>query len=145
MSLNEGKIIINNEKIHYKMDSERFIKIFSNEVNSYVNGEIERYNFKNPQRLSGELLWVRVVFKNKYISSIELRNADIKLKNCYDNWSEDRVELIRKSHDKWLMNQLGQPDEIKQTGIKYTYAWGEIMSYYDFKGGDSGIIINYSK
>lgn len=145
MGLDEGKIIINNKEIFHGMSSGSFINIFSSEVNSYVNGDIERYNFKNPQIIDGLPLWLRIVFKKKCISSIELKNADPKLKNSYDNWSEDKIELKRKSHDEWLINQLGEPTERKLACIKYDYTWGEILSYFDPKGGDTGIAINYHK
>lgn len=131
MGLDEGKIIINNKEIYYRMDSGSFINIFSSEINSYVNGDIERYNFKNPQIIDGLSLWIRVVFKKKIISSIELKDHDPKLK--------------RKSHDEWLVNQLGQPHERKLPCIQYNYVWGEVLSYYDPRGGDIGIAINYYK
>lgn len=145
MGLDEGKIIINNKEICYRMDSRIFINIFSSEINSYANGDIERYNFKNPQIIDGLSLWIKVVFKKKIISSIELKNADPKLKNSYDNWSDNKVELKRKSHDEWLINQLGQPHERKLPCIQYNYIWGEVLSYYDPRGGDIGIAINYYK
>lgn len=74
-----------------------------------------------------------------------MKKADPKLKNSYDNWSDDKVELKRKSHDEWLINQLGKPHERKLSGIKYNYTWGEVLSYYDPRGGDIGIAINYYK
>jgi len=143
MGLKDGTILINNNEIFNGMKSNNFKNIFSSEVNSYANGEIERYNFKNPQIIEGLALWVRIVFKKKSISSIELKNADPKLKNSYENWSDDNVELKRKSHDEWLINQLGQPEERKPAGIEYNYTWGNIISYYDTKGGDTGIKLNY--
>ncbi|BCN32396.1 hypothetical protein [Anaeromicropila herbilytica] len=145
MGLNEGKIIINNKEIFYKMDSESFINLFSDEINSYVNGDIERYNFRNPQIIDGVLLWIKIIFRKKIISSIELKNADSKLKNSYDNWSNTKMELKRKSHDEWLINQLGQPHESKLSCIKYNYTWGEALSYSDLKGGDIAIAINFNK
>lgn len=144
MGLNEGKIVINNKEICYRMDSENFINMFSCKINSYSNGDIERYNYKNPQIIDEVSFWIRIVFKNKIISSIELRNADPKLKNSYENWSNDKVELKRKSHDEWLINQLGQPDERKLPCIKYNYVWGEVLSCYDPRGGDIWIAINYN-
>ncbi|MEI2467965.1 hypothetical protein, partial [Niallia taxi] len=56
---------------------------------------------------------------------------------------DDKVELKRKSHDEWLINQLGQPEERKPAGIEYNYTWGNVISYYDSKGGDSEIRLNY--
>jgi len=143
MGLKDGKLIINNNEIYNGMNSGDFINIFSSEVNSYANGEIERYNFKQPQIIDGLALWIRMVFKKKYISSIELKNADPKLKNSYENWSDDNVELKRKSHDEWLINQLGQPADRKPTGIEYNYTWGNVLSYYDPRGGDTGIKLHY--
>lgn len=143
MGLKNGTILVNNNEIFYGMKSDNFKNIFSSEVNSYANREIEGYNFKNPQIIDGLALWVRIVFKKKYISSIELKNADPKLKNPYENWSDDKVELKRISHDEWLINQLGHPEERKPAGIEYNYTWGNVISYYDAKGGDTGIRLNY--
>ena len=145
MRLDDGKIIINNKEIYNGMDSVSFKKLFLTDVNSYINGSIERDNFKSPQMIGGLLLWVKVIFKNNIISSIEIKNADSKLKNSYDNWCDDKVELKRKSHDEWLVNNLGQPHETMPVSLKYTYNWGEIVSYYDPKGGDSGILITYNR
>jgi hypothetical protein len=144
MGLDEGKIIISNKEIFHGMSSESFINFFSTEVNSYVNGDIERYNFKSPQNINGLTLWLRIVFIKKSISSVELKNADPNLKNTYDNWSKDKLELKRKTHDEWLINQLGEPTDRKLPSIKYVYTWGEILSYLDPKGGDTGIVINYN-
>ena len=144
MGLDKGKIIISNKEIFHGMSSESFINFFSTEVNSYVNGDIERYNFKSPQNINGLTLWLRIVFIKKSISSVELKNADPNLKNTYDNWSKDKLELKRKTHDEWLINQLGEPTVRKLPSIKYVYTWGEILSYLDPKGGDTGIVINYN-
>lgn len=145
MGLKDGKLIINNNEIYNGMNSGDFKNIFSSEVNSYANGEIERYNFKQPQIIDGLALWIRMVFKKKYISSIELKNADPKLKNSYENWSDDNVELKRKSYDEWLINQLGQPADRKPAGIEYNYTWGNVLSYYDPRGGDTGIKLHYDE
>lgn len=145
MRLDEGKIIINNKEIYNGMSSVSFKNSFLADVNSYINGNIERDNFKSPQMIEGLLLWVKVIFKNNILSSIELKNSDINLKNSYDNWSDDKVKLKRKSHDEWLINNLGQPHDRMPVALKYIYNWGEIVSYYDPKGGDSGILITYSR
>ena len=44
MILDEGKIIINNKEIYSGIDTEGFRKLFFMDVNSYINGNIERYN-----------------------------------------------------------------------------------------------------
>lgn len=145
MGIDEGKIIIKNKEINDGMNSSEFISVFSSEVNSYVNGDSKRFNFINPQIINGLSLWVKIVFNKEFLRSIELKNADPTLKNSYENWSDNNVELKRKSHDEWLMNQLGQPSETKPGGINYNYTWGEILSFYDPRGGDTGILINYYK
>lgn len=145
MRLDEGKVIIDNKEIYDGMDSGSFKKLFSTDVNGYINGSIERENFKSPKMIEGLLFWVKIIFKNNIISSIEIKNADSKLKNSYDNWCDDRVELKRKSHDEWLINNLGQPNERRAVLLKYIYNWGNIVSYYDPKAGDSGILITYDR
>ena len=79
------EIVINNKEIYSGMDSESFKKMFLIDVNSYKNGTIERYNFKSPQIIEGLSLWVKIIFKDSFLSSIEMKNADLKLKNSYDN------------------------------------------------------------
>ena len=145
MSLDKGKIVIDNKEIYSGMNSEIFKKYFLMDVNSYINGNIERYNFKSPQVINNLSLWVEVIFKDSLISSIEMQNADLKLKNSYDNWNDDKVELKRKSHNNWLMNNLGQPHEQLLGSLRYRYGWGQIESYYDIKAADSGILITYSR
>lgn len=85
MRLDKGEIVINNKEIYSGMDSESFKKMFLIDVNSYTNGTIERYNFKSPQIIEGLSLWVKIIFKDSFLSSIEMKNADLKLKNSYDN------------------------------------------------------------
>lgn len=145
MGLDKGEIIVNSRKIYPNMDSVSFFNIFLHEVNNYANGDIERYNFKDPQLINRISLWIKIVFKNKIISSIEMKNADPTLRNSYNNWSDDKVELKRKSHDELLITILGEPNERKLSCIKYNYSWGEILSYYDPRSGDTGISINYYK
>ncbi|MGL4106694.1 MULTISPECIES: hypothetical protein [Clostridium] len=145
MRLDKGKIVINNKEIYSGMDSESFKKIFLIDVNSYTNGNIERYNFKSPQIIDGLSLWVKIIFKDSFLSSIEMKNADLKLKNSYDNWSDDKVELKRESHNNWLINNLGEAHEKLPVALIYRYSWGKIESYYDPKAADSGILITYNR
>ena len=145
MRLDEGKIIINNKEIYSGIDTEGFRKLFFMDVNSYINGNIERYNFKSPQTIVGLSLCIKIIFKDTFISSIELKNADVNLKNSYDNWSDDKVELKRKSHDEWLINNLGEPHEKLPVALRYMYSWGKVESYYDPKAADSGILITYRR
>ena len=51
--------------------------------------------------------------------------------------------MKRKSHDEWLINNLGQPHEKLPVALRYIYNWGDIVSYYDPKGADSGILITF--
>lgn len=145
MRLDKGKIVINNKEIYSGMDSESFKKVFLMDVNSYINGNIERYNFKSPQIIEGLSLWVKIIFKDSFLSSIEMKNADLKLKNSYDNWSDDKVELKRESHNNWLINNLGEAHEKLPVVLRYIYSWGKIESYYDPKAADSGILITYNR
>ena len=127
------------------MDSESFKKAFLKDVNSYINGNIERYNFKSPQIIKGLSVWVKIIFKDSFLSSIEMKNADLKLKNSYYNWSYDKVELKRESHNNWLTNNLGEAHEKLPVNLIYRYSWGKIESYYDPKASDSGILITYNR
>jgi hypothetical protein len=54
-----------------------------------------------------------------------------------NEWTEAR-ELERMAvHDRWLRQELGKPP--------YDYPWGRVVSEYDAKGCESGIILLYGK
>ena len=140
MILEKGEFEINNILIDKNTTKKEFNSQFINDIKSYISDE---YNFKQPINIKSLDLWVEVIFNDEIIKRVEMKNSDPKLKNSYDNWSNYKVELKRKSHDEWLVRQLGEPHERDLPCIKYYYSWGEILSYYDPRSGDTGIVVNY--
>lgn len=64
-------------------------------------------------------------------------NLSLGAVTSWDTWSEER-ELARKAfHEHWLTQEMHM-----HLG---KYQWGEITSYYDPRGGSSGIAISYGK
>lgn len=142
MILEKGELEINNIIIDKNTTKKKFKSQFINDIKSYIN---DVYNFKQPVNIKSLDLWVEVLFDGENIKRVEMKNADPKLRNSYDNWSNNKVELKRKSHDEWLIRQLGEPHERKLPAIKYKYSWGEILSYYDPRSGDTGVVVNYKE
>ena len=88
-----------------------------------------------PREISGLVFFISLWFFGEQLEFISLATDDGSNRS-WSNWSKE-AEIKRKSiHDRWLASLLGP--------APYLYNWGEIMSVYDPKAGDSSIIIRYS-
>jgi hypothetical protein len=97
--------------------------------------EWSRYKIQR-QLISGLQFRVGLCFHRGRLEQIELFLVGAESKASWDEWSE-REEVERKaSHDAWLDALLGPPP--------YAFAWGEISSDYDPKGGYSCIMVSYA-
>ena len=78
-------------------------------------------------------VYALLVFKKDRIYSIDLSFLDDV---CMDAVIDNEIEKVRKKfYDRFLTTELGhQP---------YKYKWGQVESYFDPKGGSSGIIVTY--
>ena len=95
---------------------------------SFVNGNWRHYEFDPETGIAGT-----VIFEGDSIDRIflSIKRPD---KNA-ESWSVE-LELDRKkTHDLWLLAELGDPP--------YEYAWGRIVSAFDPKGLASEIIVVY--
>ena len=143
MNLQEGKLNIDSQIISKGTDKTDFITLFSQELNAREKNEICTCRFKLPKKIGKLDFWVTIKFVNSTIRSIVLKNADPNLENSYDNWSDERFEKERESHDNWVISQLGAPHEKSDLGIEYHFIWGNIFSYFEPRSPDTGILINY--
>ncbi|WP_188795310.1 hypothetical protein [Dyella nitratireducens] len=57
---------------------------------------------------------------------------------------EQNLEVVRKSHDKFLSNELGPPNEVKSHCTIYRYPWGEISSEVDVRNESCSIVVRWS-
>ena len=90
------------------------------------------YTSKNPLELCGSNFWVTIYFEGIHIKKVELSNADEKYKANYQTMDND-----------FLLNNLGSSYKENLSGREYEYQWGKIMSYFDIKSAEAGIVICY--
>ena len=143
MNLKDGKLNIDSQIISKDTNKTDFITLFSRELKVRDNNEICTCRFKLPKKIGKLDFWVTIKFINSTIWSILLKNVDPNLENSYDQWSDERFEKKRKSHDNWVISQLGAPHEKSDLGIEYHFRWGNIFAYFEPRSPDTGILINY--
>ena len=78
---------------------------------------------------------VALEFCGEALMRVELCNADDQYGKSWNDWSEEKELLRKRSHDEWLKRVLGDGD--------YVFPWGRVVSVYDQKGGTSRIIVEY--
>ena len=81
------------------------------------------YTSKKPLELWGSNFWVTIYFEGIHIKKVELSNADEKYKMNYQTMDSTILENLY--------------------GREYEYQWGKIMSYFDVKSAEVGIVICY--
>ena len=53
------------------------------------------------------------------------------------------LDNLRRENDDFLLNTLGPSYKENLSGREYEYQWGKIMSYFDVKSAEAGIVICY--
>lgn len=138
--MEKGKIKIG--KYYIKPKTEINI-LQENEFNivNIQNGKI--YLSKVPLKIEGIKFWVSIYSENALIVKIELFNADEKYQMNYQTMNDVILQELRKENNAFLLSNLGKPSVERITGLEYDYSWGKILSYFDNKSAEAGIIINY--
>ena len=62
----------------------------------------------------------------------------------YSDLSDQLIDKLQKTNIDFLYQCLGIPNRKTISGVEYTFAWGNIRSYYDNKSADNGIVIQYN-
>ena len=101
------------------------------------------YTSKNPLELFGSNFWVTICFEGIHIKKVELSNSDEKYKMNYQTMDIAILDNLRRENDDFLLNNLGPSYKVSLSGRKYEYQWGKIMSYFDVKSAEAGIVICY--
>lgn len=101
------------------------------------------YISKNPFELLGAKFWVTILFEKMHIKKVELSNADEKYKMNYKTMDSTILEQLRKENNDFLLNNLGPSHKENLSGLEYEYPWGKVMSYFDFKSAEAGIVVCY--
>lgn len=138
--IQNGEITINNILINKDTTKADFKTNFYSDTKNYLD---LLYDFKSPIKLGELEFWVEIAFEDEKLRRIQMKNADPELENSYENWSSKKVEAKRKSHEKWLLDNLGEPTQKSPSGLTYDYETASINSYFDPADGESGIGIDY--
>ena len=101
------------------------------------------YTSKSPLELWGANFWATIYFGEIHIKKVELSNADEKYKMDYQTMDSTILENLRKENNDFLLNHLGSSYKENLSGREYEYQWGKIMSYFDVKSAEAGIVICY--
>lgn len=140
--LQNGEIKINNIFINKETTNSEFKLNFASETKSYLD---LLYDFVKPIKFGELSFWVEIAFEDEKIKRIEMKNADPELTTSFEEWSNKKVELKKESHDKWLVENFGEPHDKTPSGLTYKFAFGEVISYYDPQNREAGIIFEYGK
>lgn len=142
MDKTNGNLSVCGNLIDKNMSKQEFVKTFKEELRS--DDLIKKnFRFKKPCTIDGLNFWINVLFSDEKISVITLNNADERLVNSYDEWSNYKQKKKKESHDQWLTKELGEPIEKKAMSLIFKRDWGEATSYEDPKSGDVKIWISY--
>lgn len=102
------------------------------------------YRFKEKQDIGNMTFFVSFVVIDNIIKRIRLSNADEKYRvKGYSDMTNEKLKILRKSHDDFLNKYLGNPNKEGLTGIQYNFNWGTITSYLYIQDGSCGIEIKY--
>jgi hypothetical protein len=138
MELKKGVIIFKNKnsKLYPLLKEDEFIK--SDLYAEVIDEQIGAYsNYYIKPQIIGQINFVlRVCFnEDKIIHMVLLSITEKGDIPDWKDWSEDENVKLKKMHDQWLLENIGQPP--------YIYKWGKITSVYSRHSGSSMIVINY--
>jgi len=132
-----GQINVKNSFFKHNMtfmDSLQQAKKFDYEVRDFKNGYKCIY-FKTKE-IKGYFFHIGLCFKDDFLDFVDFRFLTLEeLKNdTWDNWSEEKELKKKERYENWLDDSIGSNRQ---------FIWGKTVTYYDSKGGSSGILIKY--
>lgn len=138
--MEDGRFVIG-EYVFSPITSEDILK--DNDFN-IINMDYDKvFIAKNPMIFHGLTFWTNIYTSKSIIYKIELSNADEKYALNYNSMNTETISELRRENDNFLINIMGNPDIKTLSGIEYDFIWGKILSYYDNKSAEAGIVIQY--
>lgn len=74
-------------------------------------------------------------FHGQALQLVELMALGDEFGTGWDDWSKLKEQARRVFHDRWLAQVLGR---------RRTFAWGEVASVFDERGGYSSVLVRYA-
>lgn len=138
--MNTGKLILGKYQIVPKTNID-ILKMDEFNVINVNGGKV--FIAKEPMQFCGALFWTNIYSKDSIITKIELSNADEKYRMNYHTMNNALVEELRNENNRFLFEVLGNPTVTSIMGVEYDYCWGKILSFFDNKSAEAGIVIEY--
>lgn len=145
--MKDGTFHVGNLILHPDMKEKDFMS--DSQFEQQKNKSTTVYLTREKQKVGNMLCWLKVIASNGKITNFELRNAaETQDNQCMRHGIKNSrilLKRIRESHDSFLKERLGFPDEENNNGKEYFFSWGNIYSYMDPIAGTCGILISYAK
>ncbi len=136
IDIDSGHIQINKKLFYHKMSFEEALNQsgeFKRETLDYKNGY--KWINLNEIELFDYFFHFGLCFKNDHLDYIDFGFSSLdELKKTWADWTEANQLSKKEFYKKWLTDNLGK---------KRKFNWGKIETYYDQKGGTTGILIQY--
>ena len=87
-----------------------------------------------PYDVSGHAFYLSMGFKDDLLKRVAFSFA---------SKSDDDIKIVRQEHDRFLLQELGEPSRKNDHQTIYRFAWGEIASEIDPRGGFSQILVSW--
>lgn len=136
IDIDSGYIQISKMLFYHKMSFEEALnqtEDFKHETLDYKNG-YKWINLKEIELLNS-IFHFGLCFKNDQLNYIDFGFSSLdELKKTWADWTEENELSKKKLYEKWLSDNLSG---------KRKFKWGKIETYYDPRGGTTGIMIKY--
>lgn len=136
IDIESGQIRLGENLFTYKMTFEEALNLssdFKSETLDHKNG-YKWINLKEIE-LNDSFFHFGLCFKNDNLDYIDFGFSSLdELKKTWEDWTEENELSKKELYEKWLTDNLSR---------KRKFKWGKIETYYDPRGGTTGIIIKY--
>ena len=127
----DGSVVFAEGTIGRRMDKPTFLRSRIGESSKVVvaNGPWTTYSISPEPGVAAS-----ISFEND-----RLRELGVQFRLPSDDiheWSDEAEQERLVLHDEWLNAELGKPP--------YRYAWGQVESSFDPRGGGSDIVLHYA-
>ena len=136
IDIDSGKIRIQEKLFYYEMSFEEALNLsgdFEHEILDYKNG----YKWINLKKIefNDSFFHFSLCFKSGHLDHIKVGFSSLdELNKTWADWTEENELSKKEMYEKWLTDNMSR---------KRKFKWGKIETYYDPRGGTTGMMIKY--
>lgn len=134
LDISNGDFYLSTNEIIASEDSYSKIISFKSIDHSTNLGNDYKWIYFRNIKISNLYFFLAICFHKEILKSISFSFTLIPQEMNWNNWNETEELEQKKVFDIWLNDHFGK---------NRNFDWGKINSYYDEKGGSSGILIEY--